>query len=91
VFQRLLTAHPLGRIESEQLLQEIKRKRRSGRIERLEVDSRLDGQRADVAGVRFIDTMKVLAHSCALGDPTRRNVSSVGVPRKLRILLSWST
>jgi hypothetical protein len=48
VCQRLLAADPLRRVEAQHLAQEVERHRVCVRVERLERDPGLDGERADV-------------------------------------------
>jgi hypothetical protein len=93
VLEGFLTSESFRGIKREELGQQIKGERRSVRVERLELDSGFDGKRSNVP-VSQLESLKHcprMTYSCARGDPTRRRVSSVGVPRRLRILLSWST
>lgn len=90
MIQGLLARDALGRVKVEHLLQEVDGERVGVGVERREWDAGLDGQRADVVlclcgGTRSRDGQQ--RRGCARttrrtrGDPTRRRVSSLGVPR----------
>lgn len=48
MIQRLLAANPLRRVKREHLLQQVDRERVRVRVQGLERDARLNGQRADI-------------------------------------------
>jgi hypothetical protein len=90
VLKRLSTVNSFGRIERKQLLKQIKGKRRSGGIKRLELYARFDRKGTNIAieSAPSCATRWGCTHSCALLLATLRRVSSVGVPRRSKILFS---
>lgn len=101
VLERLFARDAFCWVESEKFRQQVESERVGGGIERLEGDAGLVRKgpyvvlslcgvwQCQPAPRASTDSLNV-GTGLTLGDPTRRNVLSLGVPRKCRTMLSWS-